>query len=202
MRRPDRHARTATTLLFFLTGAVFAAWSTRLPAIKEELHLTNGALAVAILGLEAGAIAGLPAGGALVARAGSRAALRAGFVAFPLGLVTIAFTGGVATLALALAAMAVANSVVDVAMNAQGVELERRFDRPLLSGMHAGHSLGLAAGGALGALAAAAGVPVRLHFALTAAVGIAAGTLATRPLVRDDDGQRRFAWPRGPLALL
>jgi len=204
MRRPDRHARAATTAVFFLTGAVFAAWSTRLPAIKEDLHLTNGALAVAILGLEAGAIAGLPAGGAIVARAGSRAALRAGFVAYPLGLVAIAFAGNVATLALALAAMAVANSVVDVAMNAQGVELERRYGRPLLSGMHAGHSLGLAAGALAGTFAAAAGVPVRAHFAVTAALGVTAGALATRTLVHDegDAGERRFAWPRGPLALL
>src|SRR3954452_5807688 len=194
MRSAEHRARAATTLIFFLTGAVFAAWSTRLPAVKEQLHLSDGALALAILGLEAGAIAGLPLGGALVARAGSRAALRVGFVAYPLALVPVAFAGGEATLGLALAALAVANSVVDVAMNAQGVELERRFERPLLSGMHAGHSLGLAAGAALGTVAAAAGVPVRLHFALTAAIGIVAGGLATRPLVREDGGDgRRFA---------
>ena len=204
MRRPDRHARAAITVVFFLTGAVFAAWSTRLPAIKEDLRLTNGALAVAILGLEAGAIAGLPAGGAVVARAGSRAALRVGFVVYPLGLVAIGFADGLGTLALALAAMAVANSIVDVAMNAQGVELERRSGRPLLSGMHAGHGLGLAAGGLAGTLAAAAGVPVRAHFAVTATLGVAAGALATRALVREDGdgGERRFAWPRGSLALL
>src|SRR3954469_10441737 len=217
MRRPDRHARAATTAVFFLTGAVFAAWSTRLPAIKEQLHLSNGALAVAILGLEAGAIAGLPAGGAvvvgarrpaaggaIVVRAGSRTALRASFVAYPLGLLAVAFAANVATLALALGAMAVANSVVDVAMNAQGVELERRTGRPLLSGMHAGHSFGLAAGALAGTLAAAAGVPVRAHFAATAAAGIVAGILATRALVRDDAAGAgpRFAWPRGPLALL
>src|SRR3954468_17755402 len=116
MRRAERRARAATTLIFFLTGAVFAAWSTRLPAVKEQLHLSDGGLALAILGLEAGAIAGLPAGGALVARAGSRAALRVGFVGFPLGLVAVAFAGGIVPLALALAAMAVGNSVVDVAM--------------------------------------------------------------------------------------
>src|SRR3954454_4637213 len=204
MRRPDRRARAATTVVFVLTGAVFAAWSTRLPAIKEQLHLSNGALAVAILGLEAGAIAGLPAGGAIIVRAGSRTALRASFVAYPLGLLAVAFAANVAMLALALGAMAVANSVVDVAMNAQGVELERRTGRPLLSGMHAGHSFGLAAGALAGTLAAAADVPVPAHFAITAAVGVAAGTGATAALVdeRRDDGQRRFAWPRGRLALL
>jgi MFS family permease len=204
MRRQDRRARVANTLVFFLTGAVFAAWSTRLPAIKEGLGLSDGALAVAILGLEAGAIAGLPAGGALVARAGSRTALRAGFVGYPLGLLGVGLAADTATLALALAAMAVANSVVDVAMNAQGVELERRFERPLLSGMHAGHSLGLAAGALVGTLAAAAGVPVVTHFAAAAAVGIVAGVGATAGLVgeRPEERERRFAWPRGPLALL
>src|SRR4051794_23922913 len=204
MRRPDRRARAATTVVFVLTGAVFAAWSTRLPAIKEQLHLSNGALAVAILGLEAGAIAGLPAGGAIVVRAGSRTALRASFDAYPLGLLAVAFAANVATLALALGAMAVANSVVDVAMNAQGVELERRTGRPLLSGMHAGHSFGLAAGGLAGTLAAAAAVPVMAHFAATAALGVVAGVWAATRLVdeRPARGEHRFALPRGPLAIL
>ena len=96
MPRAETHrARVANTVVFFLTGAVFAAWSTRLPAIKESLHLSNGALAIAILGLETGAIAGLPAGGALVARTGSRIALRAGFAGYPLGLLGVGLAGDV-----------------------------------------------------------------------------------------------------------
>src|SRR3954471_1527470 len=178
-------ARVATTAIFFLTGAVMAAWSTRLPAIQGRLGLSPGALGVAILGLEGGAVIGLSAGGALVARMGSRGALRIGIAAYPLGLVVVGFAGGVATLGLALAAMAFANSIVDVGMNAQGVELERRAGRPLLSGLHAGHSLGLAAGGVAGTLAAAAGVPVRAHFAATAAVAIGAGAVAAGSLVRE-----------------
>ena len=35
--------------------------------------------------------------------------------------------------------MALGNSVVDVAMDTQGVELERRAQRPLLSRLHVGH---------------------------------------------------------------
>jgi hypothetical protein len=42
----DRAARVATTVVFFLTGAVIAAWSTRIPAIQERLHLTPAALSV------------------------------------------------------------------------------------------------------------------------------------------------------------
>jgi MFS family permease len=88
-------------MVFFLTGAVVAAWSTRIPAIQERLHLTPAALGLAILGLEAGAVVGLPIGGALVARIGSRRSLRAGFAVYPTALLAVAAAPGLAALALA-----------------------------------------------------------------------------------------------------
>jgi len=198
----DRRARAATTLIFFLTGFVYAAWATRIPAIKADLGLSDGALGVAILGLEAGAIAGLPAGGALAARAGSPTALRFGFAVYPAALLGVALAPTLPALAVALAAMAAGSSVVDVAMNAQGIELERRYRRPLLSGLHAGHPFGLVAGGLAGSAAAAAGVSVTAHFGAVAALGLAAGIGATLWLVRDPGspgGRRTFSRPSGPL---
>jgi MFS family permease len=176
----ERAARVSTTGVFFLTGAVVAAWSTRIPAIQEHLHLTTAALSVAILGLEGGAIVGLPLGGLLVTRFGSRWSLRVGFAVYPTALLGVAAAPGLAALALALAVMAAANSVVDVAMNAQGVELERRYGRPILSSMHAGHSAGLLAGGLAGTAAAAAAVPPIRHLAVVALLGVIAGVTATR----------------------
>jgi len=198
----DRHARAATTLIFFMTGFVYAAWATRIPAIKADLDLSAGALGMAILGLEAGAIIGLPAGGALAGRAGSRTALRIGFATYPAALLGVALAPSLLALAVALAAMAAGSSVVDVAMNAQGVELERRYRRPLLSGLHAGHPFGLVAGGLAGSAAAAAAVPVSAHLGAVAVVGLAAGMGATFWLVRDavPPGDRRaFTRPSGPL---
>lgn len=198
----DRRARAATTLIFFLTGFVYAAWATRIPAIKGDLGLSDGALGVAILGLEAGAIAGLPAGGALAARAGSRTALRIGFAVYPAALFGVALAPTLPALAAALAAMAAASSVVDVAMNAQGIELERRYRRSLLSGLHAGHPFGLVAGGLAGSAAAAAGVGVSAHFGAVAIVGLGMGVRATSWLVPDRAARRgpsTFSRPSGPL---
>ena len=198
----NRGARAATTLIFFLTGFVYAAWATRIPAIKADLGLSDGALGVAILGLEAGAIAGLPAGGALAERAGSPTALRFGFAVYPAALLGVALAPTLPALAVALAAMAAGSSVVDVAMNAQGIELERRYRRPLLSGLHAGHPFGLVAGGVAGSAAAAAGVSVTAHFGAVAAIGLAAAIGATFWLVRDPGspgGSRTFSRPSGPL---
>jgi MFS family permease len=202
--RRERRARVATTSIFFMTGWVYAAWATRIPAVKHHLGLSDGELGLAILGLEAGAIVGLPAGGALVVRAGSRGALRIGFAIFPGAVIVVALAPGLGALAASLAAMAAATSIVDVAMNAQGVELERRYDRPILSGLHAGHPLGLAAGGIAGTAAAAAGVSVLVHFAATAAVGMATALAATGFLVADRarDGRPALVRPGGPLLLL
>ena len=196
-----RKARAATTLVFFMTGFVYAAWATRIPAIKADLDLSAGALGVAILGLEAGAIAGLPAGGALAARAGSRTALRIGYALYPAALVGVALAPSLPALAASLAAMAAASSVVDVAMNAQGMELERRYRRPVLSGLHAGHPFGLVAGGLAGSAAAVAGVAVSAHLAVVAAVGLAGGVGATFWLIEEsaEPRGRAFSRPSGRL---
>ncbi|MBE2316078.1 MFS transporter [Solirubrobacter sp. CPCC 204708] len=198
-----RGARIATTLIFFAVGWVYAAWATRIPAIKDELSLSSGEFGLAVLGLEGGAVIGLPLGGWLTARIGSPSALRSGFAVFPPALFATAVAPGLGALALALGVMACATSIVDVAMNAQGVELERRLARPVLSRLHAGHPLGLALGGLVGTAAAAAGIGVEWHFAAIAAAGMAAALLATRFLVREKRLEgRAFARPSGRLLAL
>src|SRR4051812_48875219 len=85
-----RRARIATAVVFFVTGAVFASWASRIPAVQDRLGLGPGELALAFVAINAGAIAGLPAGGVLVHRAGSRRALVVGFVTFPPALACVA----------------------------------------------------------------------------------------------------------------
>jgi MFS family permease len=199
-----RPARQAATVVFVLTGAVSAAWATRVPAVQEHLVLSPAELGVAIAGLELGAVTGLPLGGALVAAAGSRRGLRAGLAVYPTALLGVGYAPNLAVLTLALAVMAAANSVVDVAMNVQGVELERRYGRPMLSSLHAGHSAGLVGGGLAGMAVTAAGVPVTTQFAITAALGVLLGLGATRRLVDEPvrRGARALTRPSRSLLLL
>lgn len=187
-----------------VTGGVFASWGARIPAVQEHLGLSPGQLAIAILGIEGGAIAGLPLGGMLTARLGSRTSLRLALPVYAAALAALALAPTLPWLALALALTAASNGVLDVAMNAQGVELERRERRPLLSRLHAGHSFGVLAGGLVGTVAASAGVDVRVHFAAVAAAGLIAGLAATRWLSEDrrqEDGPL-LARPGGRLAAL
>ncbi|TDD75707.1 MFS transporter [Actinomadura rubrisoli] len=164
-----RGTRIAVSTVFFVNGAAFATWAARVPAIRDALALSPGDLSLALTGLAAGAFLGLPLAGGLVARWGSRRVLACAapyLAALPL----IAFAPRLVYLIAVLAAFAIGNSALDVAMNTQGALVERACARPLMGGFHAMFSLGGVAGAAAGGLAATAGMGVGAHFLLAAAV--------------------------------
>jgi hypothetical protein len=199
-----RRARAATWVAFCVTGLVAATWAGRVPAVQDRLGLTPGDLAVTVLGIEGGALLGLPLGGVLVTRWGSRAGLGLGLAGYAPLLPAAATAPSLAWLTAGLGCWAATNSVVDVALNAQGAELERRSGHPVLSGLHAGQGIGLLAG-ALAATAAAAGdVPPVVHLGAVAVAGLVLGGAATALLLpgRPGTGRSRGAGAgRGLLAL-
>src|SRR5215213_1354363 len=175
-------ARIGAAACFLLTGVISASWASRVPAIKDGLGLSDGQFAIALLGLEAGAVLGLQLGGLVVPRTGSRRALIASLLAFSCALLGPAFAPGLLVLALSLFSFAVLNSVVDVAMNAQGVAVQRLMGRPVLSGLHAMHSLGGVIGAGAGAIAARLGAAPSPHF-LACAVAAVVGSFVAWPLL-------------------
>jgi MFS family permease len=206
-------SRIATAVVFCVTGAVFATWAARIPAVQERMHLSSGGVAVALLGIEAGALVGLPAGGSLVARIGSARSLRLGFALYPPAMASAAVAASLAWLTAGLAVMGAANSLIDVAANVQGVELERHARRPLLSGLHSGHSFGVLGGGLVGTAAAALGIDTTVHLGVVALGSLAAGQAAATvllgpPTTRDARPEHRragragLALPNAQLVLL
>jgi MFS family permease len=173
-----RWARIGAAACFLITGVISASWASRVPAIKDGLGLSDGQFAIALLGLEAGAVLGLQLGGLVVPRTGSRRALSVSLLAFSCLLLGPALAPSLLVLAVSLFSFAVLNSVVDVAMNAQGVAVGRFFGRPVLSGLHAMHSLGGVLGAGAGALAAHLGITPPLHFLACAMVAVVIGLTA------------------------
>ncbi|MGK5627496.1 MFS transporter [Streptomyces sp. URMC 123] len=180
-----RAARVAVCGVFFVTGAAFATWAARVPAVQDRLDLSAGELAIALVGLSTGAFAGLPLVGGLVARWGSRRVLIGGAAVYLGALPLIAVAPGVPLLTVVLAAFACGNTAVDVAMNTQAVLVEREYGRPILGGFHAMFSLGGIAGALVGSAAAAAGIGVGGHFLVTAVVLALAGAVAMAALLPD-----------------
>ncbi|MEU4226511.1 MFS transporter [Nonomuraea sp. NPDC026600] len=200
-------ARVAVYLLFFLAGAAIGTWTARIPAIKQDLGLSDGRLSLALLAIAAGAVVGMQAVGRLVDRYGSSrvmipAALLQGVV-----LVLPAYAVNLGALAAALFGFGVVHGVLDVSMNANAVEVERAWGRPIMSSFHAVFSIGGFAGAAAGGLfahlalsPAATFLSVGVVVALLAAWA-ASWALRSRPApVTSEDGVRP-GLPKGVLFL-
>lgn len=200
--------RAAITLVFFVNGALFASWASRIPALAGQTGASTGALGLALLAPAIGALIAMPQVGRRLPGRSSRAFTGAAVVALMVAVALPALAGSVAALALALTVVGAANATLDVSMNAQGVTVERRLGRPILSSLHAAFSFGGFAGAALGALAAAAGVAPLPHLLGAALLFGVPGLLAVRPLLaRDEDpdaGAERIPLRRlpGRLAVL
>jgi MFS family permease len=192
-----RPARLAVATAFGLNGIAFGNWFVRIPAVQENLDLSASNLGVALLGLPGGAVVAMPFAGWLVSRYGSRPVLWGATIAVAALIAAPGLAPSLLTLTAALFVLGAATGAMDVSMNAQGVAVERRYRRPIMSSFHAAFSACAMAGAVAGGVIASRGVGVEEHlvgvaaFCLPIAVGfgfwlLPAGTdiVARRPGVR------------------
>ena len=172
---PARPARQAVAAIFLLNGLLFGAWAARIPAVRDRLGLSDGELGLALGCIAVGSLLTMPLAGAAAARFGSRPATRTAFALFCLAAGTVALAPSLGILCVLTFAYGAAGGALDVTMNAHGVAVEGRYGRPVLSGFHAGFSLGGLLGAALGALAATAHLDVRVHLAALATAALLVG---------------------------
>jgi hypothetical protein len=200
--------RTAITVVFFVNGALFASWASRIPALSDRVGATTGVLGLALLAPAIGAVIAMPLVGRLLPGRSSRAFCQFAVAGLMAAILLPALARSVAALAGALFVVGVTNSTLDLVMNAQGVSVERHLGRPVLSSMHAAFSFGGFAGAGLGALAAGLGVAPLPHLAFAALLFGIPGLIATSSLLaRDEDADAHaptLGWRRMPprLALL
>jgi predicted MFS family arabinose efflux permease len=167
-----RPATRATYAAFIWSGVAMASWASRIPQIRDALHLSPSKLGLMLLSIAAGSIVSLVASGHIVARFGSRrtVAAMAGLLALALAGAAAGYHLGVAPVVVSLLLFGFANGAWDVAMNVQGAMVERAVGRSIMARFHAGFSVGTVGGALVGAAMVATHVPVTLHLALTALV--------------------------------
>jgi predicted MFS family arabinose efflux permease len=169
---------------FLVHGLIVSTWVSRIPAIKDSLHLSNGDLGLALLGAAVGSLTAIPVCGMLVTRCGSSRITTWSGIGFCLSLVLPALAVNGLTLFLALVVYGMMAGANDVSMNAQGVGVEHLLGAPTMSRFHAMFSIGGIAGAALGGAVAARHVLALTHLSAGALVFLAI-TLATTPLMLD-----------------
>jgi Major Facilitator Superfamily len=192
--------RAAITTVFFVDGALFASWASRIPALSERVGATTGQLGLALLTPAVAALIAIPLVGRLLPGRSSRTFCRLALIGLVATIPLPGLARNVPELGVALLLISLAASTLDIAMNAQGLAVEGRMGRPIFSSVHAAFSFGGFAGAGIGALAAALGIAPLPHLAFAALVFGIPGLIAGGSLlVRDENSKPRARGPRQPL---
>ena len=160
-----RSAHRATAAAFIGSGFAFASWASRIPQVRDQLHLDAAGLGLVLLAIAAGSVLALPLSGPVVAHWGTRRTTAGMALLLGLALVGVAVGHryGVAPLVVALFLLGFGNGAWDVGMNVHGADVEQRLGRAVMPRYHAGYSVGTVAGALVGTAMVALDVPVTVH---------------------------------------
>ncbi|WP_372968766.1 MFS transporter [Microbacterium sp.] len=168
--RASRRARIAVSALFLTNGALFANILPRYPEIKAALGLDNAGYGLAIAAFPAGAIAAGLLAAVLIRRFGSARIAVIGTIATGLGLLAAAVAPSGILFAVALLLGGASDAITDVAQNAHGLRVQRRYGRSIINSFHAIWSIGAVLGGGMAAAAIALQLPLGVHLGISTAI--------------------------------
>ncbi len=171
-----RDATRAVYIVFFTSGFAFASWASRIPQVRDRLHVDPAELGLVLLAMAAGSVIGMPLSGMVVTRFGAArtVAVMSLVLAAGAGAVAIGYRFGVAPTAAGLFLFGFGNGIWDVAMNVEGAAVEQQSGRAIMPRFHAGWSIGTFTGALIGSLLVAVHVGVTAHLlAVAVAVGVA-----------------------------
>ena len=191
--------RLSASLLFLMNGYITGSWATRIPDFLAQLQIGESTFGLLLLIFGVGSLVFIPCSGYWVNRYGSATlskgmAIPLSFMPLLLIWVTNLWVGSVI-----LFTFGGVMGGMDVAMNANAVEVEKKLQRPIMSSCHACWSLG----GLIGSLCGSTLLETwgRLPYAI-GMVCMAWGLLVIAlPLLLDEAssevaGQSTFAFPK------
>ena len=163
-------ARAGVCLVFLANGLGFANLVPRFPEIVAHLGLSKAAFGQAVAAASVGALVAGLAASWLISRLTSAKVASLGMLVVALALLGAGLARSWLVLAVCLLVVGGTDSIVDVAQNAHGLRVQRRWGASIVTSFHASWSLGAVLGAAMGQAMAGAGVGLGTHMVLTAVV--------------------------------
>ncbi|GAB2870493.1 MFS transporter [Streptomyces mayteni] len=185
----DRRARAAVAVLFLTNGALFANLVPRFPGIKADLGMDSAVYGLTVAAFPTGAISAGLAAAMVIRRFGSAPTAVVGTCLTGVGVLGAALGPSTAVFAAVLFATGAMDAITDVAQNAHGLRVQRRYGRSILNSFHAVWSIGAVLGGSMAAGAIALDVPRGVHLGVAAALFSLVSLIALRFCLpgRDDE---------------
>ena len=181
-----RNKRIAVGACYFVPGVVFASWASRIPDVKNLMHLGNGQLGSVLFAIPIGQLLMMSLSGIIVSKFGSKKSLVVAEILYAVSLFLIGCSTTVPGLIASLVALGMMANLMNIATNTQACYLEKLYGRNIMSSFHGMWSLGGFAGGILGACLASTTLPVAAHFGLVLFMSVVIVGLCVKNLVSDE----------------
>jgi MFS family permease len=183
MESSPRAARLGTFIFFGLDGFLLGLWIVHIPGVEHRAGVSHAVLGWLLILLGGGAFLGMRLVGRLTDRFGARTVVPASAVMCSAALVLPGLAGNGWSLGLALLVFGLGNGCLDVSMNAHAVQVERAYQRPIMSAFHAVFSIGGVLAALVGARTLGWGWSPAVTLTAFAGVGLVVTALAARTLL-------------------
>lgn len=168
-----KYYRISVSAFFFIQGLVFSSWASRIPDIKDALHLNEAVLGSVLFALPVGQLSAMALSGYLVSRYGSKLVLTVAALLYPAALVGLGAASSIGQLTLGLFLFGITANLCNIAVNTQGVGVERLYNRSIMASFHGLWSLAGFCGGLVSTLMVGYDIPPLMHFCIIYAVTFA-----------------------------
>jgi MFS family permease len=163
--RTPRQLRIGAAIFFFISGFGYSTWASRIPTIKQELHLNDAQLGTVLFALPIGLMLTMPLTSRLLSTYSSRVIMLIGSIFLSLVLLLIGFSSSMLQLIIMLFCFGSARNLLTLSINTQGVAVQALYHKSIMASFHGLWSLAGFAGAAVGLLMVYFNVTPAYHFA-------------------------------------
>ena len=190
---------------YFLGGFGFTSWASLIPFLKRKLQIPDDHLGFLLLAVGLGALIMMMLAGSIAGRLGCRRSLTVAGLAIAVALNVLCYVPAYAAALLVAVLLGSSLGLLDVVVNINGIFIERKVRKRLMSGMQAMWSLGNFAGAAFFAMLLQFQLPWQ-GVALAGAVLIAACVFFFSPHLHSERNESRggshFVRPKGTIVFI
>lgn len=197
-------SRIAISLYFFVSGLIFSSWASRIPVIKDRYDLNEAELGALLFMLPMGALVALPFAGWLIHLFGSKRMTLITLLIYACLLMGISIHMDIRWLSVVLFGFGVLGNLNNISMNAQGLAVQEKLGKPILSSLHAMWSIGAFSGAAITGFLE--NTSISMHYLIIASSAIASAIVFSSYMIADlphaGEKQKIFVLPNRGLVLL
>lgn len=196
----SRASFISTGLVFAFNSLLFAFWVTRLPEIKANLALSDGALGIALFCVPAGALIAMLMISRFIQRFGAGRVTVVMTMAYAVSMILPFLAGNLWQLGLVLFVVGLTSASMDIAMNAVAATLQKAHDTIIMSTCHGFFSLGGMIGAGVGSVCIGYGIAAVPQMLAGIATVLLLVVLWIRPVIgfvmeAASSSEAAFSWP-------